>query len=246
MTSLRLIGPGRAGQSLALALSRAGWEVLPALGRGDELAEAAAGVDALVISAPDAAVSSVAAAVEPVPATAVLHLAGSLGVDVLEPHAQRGALHPLVSTPTPELGAIRLQGAWFGVAADGSRARDVVDRMVADLGGRAVAVDDASRVLYHAAAAIASNHLVALLGQVERVAAGAGVPLEAYLDLARGSLENAATLGPGAALTGPVARGDWTTVARHRSALAADELPIYDALVTGAARLAGREVPPGP
>jgi predicted short-subunit dehydrogenase-like oxidoreductase (DUF2520 family) len=98
-------------------------------------------------------------------------------------------------------------------------------------------VADADRAAYHAAAAIASNHLVALLGQVERVAASAGVPLEAYLDLVRVTLDNVAELGPAAALTGPVARGDWDTVERHRAALDPAELAAYDAMVAAARRL---------
>jgi predicted short-subunit dehydrogenase-like oxidoreductase (DUF2520 family) len=113
----------------------------------------------------------------------------------------------------------------------------VVRGAVDDLGGRWFTVADADRAAYHAGAAIASNHLVALLGQVERVAGAVGVPFEAYLDLARGSLENVAELGPAAALTGPVARGDWATVERHRAALDQGELEAYDALVAAARRL---------
>ena len=78
---------------------------------------------------------------------------------------------------------------------------------------------------------------MALLGQVERVAAMAGVPLDAYLDLVRATLDNVTELGPAAALTGPVARGDWATVERHRAALPPDELMAYDALVAAARRL---------
>ena len=84
---------------------------------------------------------------------------------------------------------------------------------------------------------IASNHLVALLGQVERVAAAAGVPLEAYLDLVRATLDNVAELGPAAALTGPVARGDWATVDRHLAALDPSEHEAYGAMVALARRL---------
>src|SRR5258705_39912 len=105
---------------------------------------------------------------------------------------------------------------------------------VAGLLGRA---DDADPVAYHAAACIASNRLVALLGQAERVAAEAGVPLDAYLDLVRGTVDNVAALGPAAALTGPVARRDWATVDRHRAALDPSELAAYDAMVELARRL---------
>jgi predicted short-subunit dehydrogenase-like oxidoreductase (DUF2520 family) len=98
-------------------------------------------------------------------------------------------------------------------------------------------VDDADRAAYHAAATIASNHLVALLGQAERVAATAGVPLDAYMGLVRATVDNVAELGPRAALTGPVRRGDDATVARHLSALDPDERPAYEAMVDQARRL---------
>ncbi len=237
MPSLRVIGAGRAGRSLALALAQAGWRVGPILGRGDEVAAAATGVDLLVIATPDAAIAEVAAAVEPhADGAVVAHLAGSLGLDVLAPHPRRGALHPLVALPTAEVGAERLiGGAWFAVAGD-----DLVRRAVHDLGGRPLEIADADRAAYHAAAVIASNHLVALLGQAQRVAAAAGVPLDAYLDLVRDTVENVADLGPAAALTGPAARGDWATIERHLAALDAidpRERPAYEAMVALARRL---------
>lgn len=123
----------------------------------------------------------------------------------------------------------------MAVAGD-PMAREVVGA----LGGRPVEVPDEHRAAYHAAACIASNHLVALLGQVEQVAAPAGVPLDAFLGLAAATLDNVARLGPAAALTGPAARGDDATLERHRSALAPSERPAYDALAAEARRLAGR------
>lgn len=232
--SLRIIGPGRAGTALSLALRAAGWDVAGALGRSDDVRAAATGVDLLVVSTPDSAISVVAQQVEPGDAV-VAHLAGSLGLDALAPHERRAAIHPLVSLPSAELGAARLRGASFAVAGD-HIAHEVVDA----LGGRAFEVDDEHRAAYHAAACIASNHLVALLGQVERVAATAGVPLDAYLDLVRGTVGNVAELGPAAALTGPIARGDETTVQRHVEALDPSERPAYEALADAARRLAVR------
>ena len=64
-----------------------------------------------------------------------------------------------------------------------------------------------------------------------------GVPLEAFLALVRGTVDNVAALGPAAALTGPVARGDWATVERHLAALPEDERPAYEAMVDQARRL---------
>lgn len=229
---LRVIGPGRAGSSLATALERVGWTVRPPCRRGDDAAAAATGVDLLVIATPDAAIADVAASVGPGDAV-VAHLAGSLGLDVLAPHPRRAALHPLLSLPNAEVGAERLRaGAWFAVAGD-----PIAAEVVADLGGRSFTVTDEHRAAYHAAACIASNHLVALLGQVERVAATAGVPLEAYLGLVRGTVDNVAALGPAAALTGPAARGDWPTIERHLAALDPSERPAYEALMAAARRL---------
>ena len=110
------------------------------------------------------------------------------------------------------------------------------------LGGRPVVVPDARRAGYHAAAAIAANHLVALLGQVERVAATVGLPLEAFLPLAQGALDDVGFLGPAAALTGPASRGDTATLERHRAVLDASERFGYEGGVALAERLAaGRE-----
>lgn len=234
--SVRVVGPGRAGGALSLALAAAGWSVAEPVRRGDDAGGAAGGVDLLVIATPDDAVAAVAAAVRPVPSTVVAHLAGSLGLDVLAPHPRRASVHPLVPIPDAATGARRLAGAWCAVAGD-----PVAREVVAAVGGRPVDVADADRAAYHAAAVVASNHLVALLGQAERVASLAGVPLAAYLDLARATVDNVAELGPAAALTGPVARGDAATVARHLAALPDDERPAYVAMAAAAARLAGRD-----
>jgi len=215
-----------------------GFECRGALGRRDALAHAASGVDLLVIATPDDQVARVAAQVAPVDGTVVLHLSGSLGLDVLAPHQRRGSVHPLVPLPTPEVGADRLaSGISFAVAGD-----PLAGRVARALGGRPLAVDDERRASYHAAASIAANHLVALIGQVERVAASAGLPLDAFAGLMRAATDDALSLGPRAALTGPAARGDWDTVDRHRQALSTmaghrTELAAYDALVGLARRL---------
>jgi predicted short-subunit dehydrogenase-like oxidoreductase (DUF2520 family) len=237
VSTLRVIGRGRAGGSVARALVRAGWEELEPVGRDDEVRRAAAGADLLVIATPDDVIGDVAGSVEPRADTVVAHLAGSLGLGVLDGHRRPAALHPLVSLPSSEIGARRLAaGAWFAVAGD-----PLVDRVVADLGGRSFTVADDDRATYHAAACMAANHLVALFSQVERVAAAADVPFEAYLALGRDTLANVAELGPAAALTGPAARGDEATISRHREALPPAEHRAYDALAAEARRLAGRD-----
>ncbi len=213
------------------------------LGRHDDVAGAARGVDVLVIATTDAALAEVSARVVPVPGTVVLHLSGALGLDVLATHPRRASLHPLVPLPSAEVGRVRLRsGITFAVAGD-----PVAAELAGVLGGSVVVVDDEHRPAYHAAACIASNHLVALMGQVERVAASAGLDLDTFLGLARAAMTDVAELGPVAALTGPAARGDEATLERHRLTLDASEVPGYDAGVALARRLvAQRPAAAGP
>ena len=239
VTTFRVLGPGRAGRSLMASLDGVGgYRSLGAWGRDRSPVDAAHGVDVLVIATPDDVVAEVAAAVRPSATTVVVHLSGSLGLDVLAGHPRRGSLHPLVPLPTPAIGAGRLaSGITFAVAGDPA-ARAMADA----LGGTVVEVADEDRAAYHAAAVIASNHLVALMGQVERVASTAGLPLDAFAGLLRAAAEDALALGPRQALTGPAARGDWNTVERHRAVIASmpaprTELAGYDSMVALARRL---------
>ena len=235
MQSIRIIGPGRAGTSLAAALAGRGWDVVGFLGRHDDLTHAAHGVDVLVIATPDDVVARVAASVAPNGRTTVVHLSGSLGLDVLAPHRRRGALHPLIPLPNAVVGATRLtSGVTFAVTGE-----PVARAMALSLGGRVVEVADADRAAYHAAACIAANHVVALLGQVERVAAAAGLDLEAFLPLTRAAVDDVEALGPRRALTGPAVRGDWDTLSRHLDALPARERAGYQAGAALATQLAG-------
>jgi predicted short-subunit dehydrogenase-like oxidoreductase (DUF2520 family) len=237
--SIRIIGPGRAGTSLAAALSARGWEFAGFRGRRDDLSDAARGVDVLVIATPDDAIADTAAAVAPVEGTTVIHLSGSLGLDALAPHPARGAVHPLVPLPNGEVGAARLSsGVTFAVAG-----APVVREIVECLGGRVVEVSDRDRAAYHAAACIAANHVVALLGQVERVAAEVGLDLESFLPLTRAAVDDVAALGARAALTGPARRGDWATLSRHLDALPEGERPGYQAGAALATRLAHSATP---
>lgn len=234
--SVRIVGTGRAGGSFAGALADAGWQVHSV--HHDDPQPPRARPDLVLLCVPDAAVAEVAAAMAPASEVVVAHCAGSLGLEVLGAHARVASVHPLVALADPVSGAERLRGAWFGVAGD-----PLVLRVVSDLGGRAVTVPDEHRATYHAAAVVASNHLVALMGQVERLAASVDVPLEAYLDLAVGALANVVASDPATALTGPVARADWATVRRHLDALPQHERAAYEVLAAHAARLA--ELAPG-
>jgi len=230
-----VVGPGRAGLSFAGALTASGWRCVRTLGRHDDLRSAAADCDVVLVTVPDDRIAAVALAIAPGRAVLV-HASGAKGLDVLKPHPLRASVHPLMSLPDPATGADKLRrGGVFAVAGD-----PVAERIVNALGGRPVTVDDDHRALYHATAAVAANHLVALCAQVERLAAQAGVPLAPYWDLMETTLENVRRSGAIPSLTGPAARGDTSTISLHLEALPTDERTLYLALANEAARLAGR------
>jgi predicted short-subunit dehydrogenase-like oxidoreductase (DUF2520 family) len=235
MTSIRIIGGGRAGRSFEGALGAVAVGVREVLHRFDDVRDAAQDVDAVLLAVPDRVVGEIAAVIDPVPGTVILHCSGSLGLDVLSPHPRRASLHPLVTLPDPVIGALRLRGRPFFAVAGDQLATD----LALALHGQPIVVPEELRARYHAAACIAANHLVGLLGQVRRVAQSAGLPLEAFLPLARGAFDDVAMLGPADALTGPASRGDLVTIERHRAALDETELPAYEAGAALAARLAG-------
>jgi predicted short-subunit dehydrogenase-like oxidoreductase (DUF2520 family) len=258
--TLALVGPGRAGTTVALALCAQGFIAVGVAGRavdaGSTLATAACldaeprfvaqvaeGATLVVIATPDAAIASVATAMAPAVESdaLVVHLAGSRGLEVFaelrarRPDVRVGALHPLQSIPSTSAGLDRLPGSWAAIAGDPE-----VEVLAELLELRAFRVADADRERYHAAAVVASNHLVALLGQVERLAESAGVPFDAFEPLVMASVANAFELGPRAALTGPVARGDLATVEGHLASMDPGERDAYRALAREAARLADR------
>ncbi|MGH8983219.1 MAG: DUF2520 domain-containing protein, partial [Acidimicrobiia bacterium] len=201
--------------------------------------------DVVMVATPDAAIAAAAAELAPSlrAGALVLHVSGARSLHELDdlllarPDVEVGSLHPLQALPSGEVGRARLAGSWCAV--DGPM--DRMERLALTLGMRAFRLDAAHRVEYHAAACIASNHLVALLGQVERLADAADVPLAAFLPLMRATLDNVDDLGPTAALTGPVARGDAAAVAAHLEALPAAERDTYRALAAAALRLTNHD-----
>jgi predicted short-subunit dehydrogenase-like oxidoreductase (DUF2520 family) len=258
--TVALIGPGRAGTTVALGLLELGWTVTAVAGRAPDAAsttlasavlasrpalvsDAGSGAALVIVATPDRSIEQAVLAAEPSiePGALVIHLAGSRGLDVFDALVARrtgvrfGALHPLQSFPSATAGLERLDGAWAAVAGDPE-----VGDIARSLGMHPFELADADRTRYHTAAVVASNHLVALLGQVQRLAQSCNVPFEAFAPLVLGSIENAFTLGPSDALTGPVARGDLATVEQHLRDLDPAERDAYRALAREAARLTGR------
>jgi predicted short-subunit dehydrogenase-like oxidoreductase (DUF2520 family) len=236
LPSCAIVGAGRLGTALVAGLAEAGATVTGPLRRGEPVP---AGVDVVLLLVPDAAIAAAAATVPPGPL--VGHCSGATGLEVLG--SREGfSLHPLMSVPAGASPAV-LRGA--GCAVDGStpRALEAARRLGVALGMRPAHVAPADRVAYHAAGAMAANFLVALEAAAERLAATAGVTREQLAPLVLATAAQWAALGPEAALTGPIARGDELTVQRHRAAVAErtpELLALWDALAETTRGLAGR------
>ncbi len=152
----------------------------------------------------------------------VLHTSGTQGLEPLAPlraiGVHCGVLHPLQTLPSAELGLTLLRGVAFGVGGD-SPAREWAREIAQRLGGRVLEVPDGGWPWYHMAAVVASNFLAALLACALELMHRAGISGDAALDalgpLLMTTARNVVTMGPERALTGPIQRGDISTVARH-------------------------------
>jgi predicted short-subunit dehydrogenase-like oxidoreductase (DUF2520 family) len=215
--TIAIVGDGRLGRALASALRTSDPH-----GRG----YAGVGADVVLICVPDAEIAAAAATIDPGPL--VGHCSGATGLDVLSPH-EAFALHPLMTVT--HAGA-DFAGAGCAIGASTPRALDLARRLAAALGMRAFEIADADRTAYHAAASMAANFLVTLESAAARLAATAGVERELLVPLMRAAVERWAVDGD-ASLTGPIARGDEATVARHREAIyerTPELLDLYDVL----------------
>jgi len=232
---IAIIGAGRMGRGLALALERAG-QVVRSLGR-DRAPNATHDVQLVLLAVPDGAIPAVAAELAREQAIGaeqvVLHLSGLLDRAALDALTATGAglgsFHPLQTVADPATAPELLQGAYAGLEGD-ERALAAGERLATMLGMRPERLAPGAKPAYHAGAVIASNYLVALAAVAERLARRAGVTStdarSLYLPLMRGTLANLAR-GPASALTGPIRRGDEATVRRHLAALAPAERQLY-------------------
>ena len=240
-----VIGVGRAGSALGVALARAGHQVVAVSAVSEaSVARASArfpgaeivspdGVveqaDLVLLTVPDdvlpGLVAGLAATEAPVAGRMLAHASGRYGVAVLEPAVRGGALpmalHPVMTFTGRDEDVDRLKGLSFGVTVP-DVLRPAAEALVIEMGGEPVFVAEADRELYHAAIAFAANHLITLVTSASELLAGIGVgdPSRLLGPLLGASLDNALRFGD-AGLTGPVARGDAGTVAAHVEALSA-------------------------
>ena len=238
-----MVGAGTVGTAMAVLLEAAGHRVVAASGRAATAARVARWLpDVAVVDAATAAASAtvvlIGASDDRVRETVaeiggalrseqiVVHLSGALPLDVLEPAERAGAapmsLHPLQTFPDVDAALRRMPGTSIAVTARADDVAAIGERLAGDVGGRPFRLGDDAKPLYHAGAVFASNFVVAVVGAAHELLAAAGVPeaVARSLPLSRASLENAAELGAGRAMTGPAVRGDAGTVEGNLAALA--------------------------
>jgi predicted short-subunit dehydrogenase-like oxidoreductase (DUF2520 family) len=223
LEAVHIIGTGRAGGAIRARLAERGLTVTD----GREVDSAA---ELVILAVPDHVIGEVASGV--VVGPWVAHVSGATRLAALEPHARRFSVHPL-QTLTRERGADQLDGAWGAISGESDEALARARWLAEALGLRAFEVADADRTLYHAAAVIGGNFLVTLHDVATRLLAEVGAPEEAIVPLMRRTIEN------GFDLTGPIARGDWTTVEAHLATLekrAPDLVLLYRALADATRR----------
>jgi predicted short-subunit dehydrogenase-like oxidoreductase (DUF2520 family) len=211
--SITVIGAtGRSGTAICARLRQ----------RGVKLLEHDA--ELIVLCVPDRVLSEVAQRIEPGPW--ICHVSGATQLTALDPHTKRFSVHPL-QTLVKWRGPEQLDGAYGAVSADTEEGRERGLWLARTLGLQPFELPEEERPLYHAAAMFASGYLVTLHRAAVSLAELAGAPPEGLLPLMRRTIEN------GFELTGPIARGDWSTMDAHLEAIRArkPELePLYRAL----------------
>ena len=246
MLTVSIIGPGRVGGALALALPRDQYSIerfvgtdggtMPAvlcesfpatpfveISKAGEITS-----DIILITVPDSSIAEVAGQISRnigTP-TVALHTSGALTSDVLVPLKESGSsigsVHPLVSISNPELGPERMSGAYFCVEGDAA-AVAAAENIVKGVGGVPIDIDTANKPLYHASAVMACGHFVALFDTAaELMAKAAGDREKAVsilLPLVDSTLANLREQSASEALTGTFARTDIVTFGSHLEAL---------------------------
>ena len=232
-----VIGAGRAGRALTHAMRVGGVDVVGLHGRRPaidittgEWPASLESASVVLITVRDAEIDGVLRellAARLAAGAVVLHASGNAeppALELLRAHGHAGGtFHPLLPLTDPTRAAEQLRRAWIGIDGD-EAARAASRELAAAMGARVLEIPEGAKARYHAAAVFASNFPMVLLATAMRLLTSAGVPEDA----ARGALgtllvaaaENASAMGPSAALTGPVARGDVETVRAHLGALA--------------------------
>jgi predicted short-subunit dehydrogenase-like oxidoreductase (DUF2520 family) len=197
--SVTVIGAtGRSGSAICARLRQRGVRLLEHDG------------ELIVLCVPDRAIPEVAQRIEA--GHWMCHVSGATPLTALDPHELRFSLHPL-QTLVKWRGPEQLDGAFGAVTAETDEARERGFWLAHTLGLQPFELPDGSRALYHAGAMFSSGYLVTLHRAAVALFELAGAPPEALLPLMRRTIEN------GFELTGPISRGDWSTMDVHLAAI---------------------------
>lgn len=257
--TVSIVGAGRVGRALGRRLHELGWHVGAVTGRSISTARAAVRVigagqpldgpthqvlnsRVVLITTPDSAIEGVAKNLAQLGGSewsgkAVLHTSGALDSSVLQPLADLGAatgsIHPMQTFSNQNIPD--LANCMFGIEG-GPAALRVARKMVHQMGGVAVRLSGANKAAYHAAGSFACAYVLALMEAATRLLMTQGFKrrqaMRALLPLTRQTLDNFERVGPLAAWTGPLARGDYSTIERHVKALADFEPEYLEAYKT--------------
>jgi predicted short-subunit dehydrogenase-like oxidoreductase (DUF2520 family) len=254
MLRIGIIGAGTVGSALAIRLAESGYTVAVVSSRTHASAEKLAGAikgcravdtnqavtdaaDIIFITTPDAAIPQIAAELRWHEGQSVVHCSGADSTETLQPARRMGAntgvFHPLQTLANVKQAIDNLPGSTFAIEAV-EPLLSTLKEMAAALNCRWIELKAEDKVVYHAAAVIASNYLVTLVKLADDLWETFGIPrdqaTQALLPLLKGTLNNIENAGIPQALTGPIARGDIETVKKHLSALqkeAPDALSTY-------------------
>lgn len=269
--TLSIVGAGRLGGAFGKRLSALGWRVGAVVTRSSRTARAAVrtmgagepygkltprifAADTILLAVPDGQIAEVARALAKIGSAdccgkIVLHTSGALDREVLAPlarlRASTGSLHPMQTFGAR--GIPRLKGVIFAIEGD-PRAQSAARKIARALGGIPVEIEGARKPAYHAAGALVAGHALGLVEGAAQILKHCGFTrrraLATLLPLMRQMLDNYEHDGPSAAWTGPIPRGDFATVARHRRALRPEPAELraaYDALALLSARVLSRK-----
>lgn len=225
---LVIVGPGRAGGSIARAARAVDHEIVGVVSRsGDQrfgppltIDESLPPADLLLICVKDDQIEpiaeSLAGKLDDVPVVA--HVSGFLPVTALKPlespGVSLGGFHPLQTLPDSDRGAAALAGSYVGIGGD-ELAEDTLIHFAISLGMEPFALDDAVRPLYHAASAAAANFVATALATASDLYTAAGIEPTVAAPLVSTVADNVFEAGGRRSLTGPISRGDTDTVIGH-------------------------------
>ncbi len=269
--SLAIIGAGRVGRALGRCLRELGWKIGVVVTRTDASSRRAVrfigggkphgGLTrqvlvsrVILVATPDDAISGVARELarmggEELRGKVVLHTSGAQDSRTLAPVKECGAavgsMHPLQTFSGVGLPA--LEGKVFAVEGDVVAVRTAL-HIARALGGSPVRIAGEKKILYHAAAALAAGHVLALVETATQLLVSLGMKrseaVRALLPLTRQVLDNFQRVGPRSAWTGPLARGDYKIVEAHLRALRDSQeetAQAYEALNRLAARVLAQD-----